>query len=70
MCDIEGSELEMIRAEIDTLRSRVEVFIVEFHPGISGLEPVEEVRLFLKDHGFAEEWHRHNVFVYQNSTLS
>lgn len=70
MCDIEGSEIQMIRAEMDTLRSRVEVFIVEFHPGISGLETVEEARLLLKDQGFAEVWHQHDVFVYRNSALT
>jgi FkbM family methyltransferase len=70
LCDIEGSELEIIRAEMDTLRSRVEVFIVEFHPGINGLEPVEEARLLLKNHGFAEAWHQRNVFVYQNIALA
>jgi FkbM family methyltransferase len=69
MCDIEGSEIEMIRAEIDTLRSRVEVFIVEFHPGISGLGTVEETRLLLKRQGFAEAWHENDVFAYQNSAL-
>jgi hypothetical protein len=70
MCDIEGSELEMIRAEIDTLRSRVEVFIVEFHPGISGWGPVEEARLLLKEQGFTEAWHRQDVFVFQNTALT
>ena len=69
MCDIEGSELEMIRAEMDTLRSRVEVFIVEFHPRISGLERVEEARQLLKGEGFVEVWHRQDVFAYQNSAL-
>jgi FkbM family methyltransferase len=70
MCDIEGSELEIIRAEMDTLRSRVEVFVVEFHPDINGLKPVEEARLLLKDHGFAEAWHQKDVFVYLNSGLA
>jgi FkbM family methyltransferase len=70
MCDIESSELEMIRAEMDTLRSRVEVFIVEFHPGINGSEPVEEARLLLKTHGFTEAWHQQDVFVYQNAALA
>jgi FkbM family methyltransferase len=70
ICDIEGSEIDMIRAEIDTLRSQVEVFIVEFHPGISGLGPVEKARLLLKDKGFAEVWYRQDVFVYQNTALA
>jgi FkbM family methyltransferase len=70
VCDIEGSEIEMIRAEMDTLRSHVEVLIVEFHPGISGLDPVEEARLLLERHAFTEVWHQDNVFAYQNSALT
>jgi FkbM family methyltransferase len=70
VCDIEGAEIEMIRAEMDTLRSQVEVLIVEFHPGINGSDPVEEARSLLKKHGFAEVWHQDNVFAYQNSALT
>jgi FkbM family methyltransferase len=70
MCDIEGSEIEMIRAEIRTLRSHVEVFVVEFHPSINGGDPVEATRLLLRNHGFAEEWHQNDVFVYLNSGLT
>jgi len=69
MCDIEGSEIEMIRAEIETLRTRVEVFIVEFHPRINGSEIVDAARLLLKEQGFVEAWEQHDVFVYQNSAL-
>ena len=69
LCDIEGSEIEIVRTEMDTLRSRVEVFIVEFHPSINGSETVEEARLRLRDHGFKEVWHQQDVFAYLNSGL-
>jgi FkbM family methyltransferase len=36
ICDIEGAEVNLIRDELPTLRSRVETFIVEFHPWING----------------------------------
>jgi len=69
VCDIEGAELELLRAEMDTFSSRVEVFIVEFHPGISGPESVEGARVLLKDHGFVETWHERDVYVYLNTGL-
>jgi FkbM family methyltransferase len=65
--DIEGAEINLIRSEMHTLRSRVEVFIVEFHPSINGPAPVEEAQQLLKDNGFEELWRDRNVFVFRNA---
>jgi FkbM family methyltransferase len=67
ICDIEGAEINLIRSEIDTFRSRVEMFIVEFHPRINGAEPVQDARRILKENGFEELWHEGDVFVFQNA---
>ena len=68
ICDIEGSEINLIQSEIDTFRSRVEVFIVEFHPRINGPETVEHARRFLKANGFEELWQRGDVYVFRNTS--
>lgn len=67
VCDIEGSEINLIRSEIETFRSRVEVFIVEFHPLISGPEIVEEARRFLEANGFEQLWQWGDVSVFRNT---
>ena len=70
VCDIEGAEIGLIRSEMETFRSRVETFIVEYHPGINGVEPVASSRRLLKDHGFEELWHQRDVFVFRNTALA
>jgi hypothetical protein len=65
--DIERSEINLILSEIDTFRSRVEVFIVEFHPLISSPQAVEDARRFLAANGFAELWQWGDVYVFQNT---
>ena len=69
VCDIEGAEINLIRSELETFQSRVEVFIVEFHPRINGPEPVEDARRLLHDRGFEELWHELNVVVFRNTAL-
>jgi FkbM family methyltransferase len=67
VCDIEGSEIHLIRSEIATFRSRVEVFIVEFHPIINGPVAVEDAQRFLEANGFEELWQRGDVYVFRNT---
>jgi FkbM family methyltransferase len=62
ICDIEGAELDLIRNELATLKSQVEIFIVEFHPRISGTEAMEESLRLLKENGF-EPLLRHIDYV-------
>ena len=70
VCDIEGSEINLIQSEIATFRSRVEVFIVEFHPSINGLQIVEDTQTFLQANGFVELWQRGNVYVFRNTAYA
>jgi hypothetical protein len=67
ICDIEGSEIHLIHAEIEVFRSRVYMFIVEFHPKINGREAVEEARRFLGANGFEQVWERDQVYVFRNA---
>jgi FkbM family methyltransferase len=67
VCDIEGAEIQLVRSEIATFRSRVEVFIVELHPYINGSEEVEDTQRFLKANGFEELWQKGDVYVYRNT---
>jgi FkbM family methyltransferase len=67
VCDIEGAEIHLVRSEIATFRSRVEVFIVEFHPYINGPDEVEDIQKFLKANGFENVWQNGDVFVFRNT---
>ncbi len=69
VCDIEGSEISFIRSEIGTLKSRVEIFIVEFHPKINGIGATYDSRRLLKNSGFEELWSERDVFVFRNTRL-
>ncbi len=66
VCDIEGAEIDLIRRELSTFRKRVETFIVEFHPAISGAEEVEATRRLLIENGFELRRQDAEVFVFQN----
>lgn len=69
ICDIEGAELGLIRDELATLKSRVEVFIVEFHPGINGPQAVEESLRLLKENGFEPLLRHIDTFAFRNNAL-
>jgi FkbM family methyltransferase len=69
ICDIEGSEINLIHSEIDVFRSRVEIFIVEFHPRINGLVPTEDAQRLLKANGFEELWQEGDVYVFRNTRM-
>jgi FkbM family methyltransferase len=70
VCDIEGAETQLIRQEMETLRSRVEVFIVEFHPRINGLAEVDAAQQSLIANGFELLWTEAGVCVYLNRAFS
>ena len=70
VCDIEGSEIHLVRSEIATFRARVEVFIVELHPRINGREEVEDIQKFLQANGFEEVWQEGDVYVYSNTAYT
>lgn len=67
ICDIEGAEIELIDSEIEKLKSSVAVIVIEFHPRISGPEPVERAQWLLQEGGFTQVWHTDDVFAYRNT---
>jgi len=70
VCDIEGAESRLIRDELETLQSRVETMIVEFHPKITGPDDVENSRRLLAERGFQQVWTGLDTQVFQNAALN
>jgi FkbM family methyltransferase len=52
ICDIEGAEAELVERELDTLRRRVRLLIVEIHPGVIGEEAAARMVRTLEASGF------------------
>ena len=69
VCDIEGAELNLLRAELATLQGHVEMFIVEFHPAINGQDSLEAACLLLRKHGFHKMWQQRDTLVFRNTAL-
>jgi FkbM family methyltransferase len=69
ICDIEGAEIGLIHNELNTLRTRVKVFIVEFHAVTSGADKVAAAERLLTGNGFRLAWRETSVSVFENSTL-
>ena len=53
ICDVEGGEAEVVERELDTLRHRVRVLLVEIHPHIIGEEAASRIVQTLETSGFA-----------------
>ena len=70
ICDIEGAELSLIRAELATFQSKVEIFIVEFHPAIYGWEALDAACRLLMEHGFDTVWRQDNTVAFKNTALA
>lgn len=70
ICDIEGAEIGLIREELATLKSRVKVFMVEFHPTISGADEVTAAEGLLTGNGFRLSWREAAVSVFENRALN
>jgi len=69
ICDIEGAELTMMRAELATFQAHVEIFIVEFHPKINGHDSSDAACRLLAEHGFDKVWQQSDTFVFRNTAL-
>jgi FkbM family methyltransferase len=57
ICDIEGAETALVEHEIDALRKRVRMFLVEIHPGIIGEEAESRIIGTLESAGFVLREH-------------
>lgn len=69
VCDIEGSEIDLIAAEIDFLRGSVGWFFVEFHPGTSTPAEIAEAQARLADAGFELADESADTRAYRNRNL-
>jgi FkbM family methyltransferase len=52
VCDIEGSELDLIRRELPSLGARIQFLMAEMHPAILGADVVDDLLRELKELGF------------------
>lgn len=52
VCDIEGSEVELVEREIDVISEKIDLIIMETHPRITGKEKVEKMLRQLQEQGF------------------
>jgi FkbM family methyltransferase len=67
ICDVEGTEVELVEHEAEVLASRVKTFIVEIHPQIVGKEPTDAAIKQLESLGFSFVYRSRRNFVYSNS---
>jgi FkbM family methyltransferase len=66
VCDIEGSEAELVKHEGHVLRDRVETLFLEIHAEQLGAEGVAALHFNLNRIGFAAIWSRGDVWVFRN----
>jgi len=52
VCDVEGSEQDLIRRELASLGARIRFLMVEMHPAILGRDVVDDLMRELKELGF------------------
>jgi FkbM family methyltransferase len=67
VCDIEGSEVDLVAREKDLLASAVDTFILETHPKVSGAERVAAMLRDLKSLGFETADANTGTFVFKNT---
>jgi len=67
VCDIEGSEIDLVEREIDLLSAAVDTIILEVHPKISGMERIETMLSALKDAGFKTLHEKSGTLVLSNT---
>jgi FkbM family methyltransferase len=68
ICDIEGSEGELLRHESHVIRDRVELLIVELHEWYFGTDGVDTMRAQIEDLGLRTVWRDAETFVFRNAS--
>jgi FkbM family methyltransferase len=66
ICDIEGTEVELVRHERDTLARHVDLLVVEVHQRLLGEDPVSEMMNTLKEIGFETVYRVWDAYVLKN----
>ena len=60
ICDVEGAEVMLVEREIDTLRRRVQLLLIEIHQRTIGEEETSRLTQALEDSGFVLR-HRYGI---------
>jgi len=67
ICDIEGSESDLIEHDLDLISQKVGTFIIEIHEKILGEEAVEDLLQKLEDVGMVLLYKKWETYVFENS---
>jgi FkbM family methyltransferase len=70
ICDIEGSEIELVDREINTLSEKVNLIIMETHSRITGKEAVEKMLRQLQEQGFEKIFSSTDAIVLKNKKFN
>ena len=71
LCDVEGAEAALVEQDAATLRDRVDVALIEFHPDVYGRAAQERLHAAILKLGFMERASTGNVVAYRRvDTLS
>jgi FkbM family methyltransferase len=70
ICDIEGEEMMVVEHELDVLRERIAMFILEVHPDLVGGDATRRMLQTLAGAGFAELMRRGNTVALRNTLLA
>ncbi|MFQ3646738.1 MAG: FkbM family methyltransferase [Anaerolinea sp.] len=69
ICDIEGAEVDLVSHELELIRKRVSLMIVEMHPRVVGDAQITALVDRLKAAGFEIVHHEAEVYVWENQAL-
>lgn len=70
ICDIEGSEFELVQHDASVLARRISILILELHKRMLGQERTHFVQKALADMGFISIYENHENYVFRNHHLS
>ncbi|KKR46621.1 MAG: hypothetical protein UT90_C0013G0005 [Parcubacteria group bacterium GW2011_GWA1_40_21] len=70
VCDIEGSEIELVDREINTLSEKINLIIMETHSRITGKEAIEKILRQLQEQGFEKIFATTDAIVFKNKKFN
>ena len=69
ICDIEGTEIEMISKDLQAIKDHVLVAVIGFHPGISKISEIEQAKEIMLRSNFDCVYDKKFTCVFLNKTL-
>jgi|SRR3989338_2555309 len=70
VCDIEGSEIELVDMEINTLSEKINLIIMETHSRITGKKAIEKMLSRLQEQGFEKIFSSTDAIVFKNKKFN